>query len=155
DHGRDIGADSGWQPSGHTRAGHQHPGAIDRVLRAQLQRPAGSIRAGRHNSLCPGGHGRGATRLRNVAASDTSRPTATRMLQSPVKCFLLFWRRTVHTPPTGAHMKRLLTLFARPIVRIISLSILIVSVATLVIVTNVGRMMAHSGAVPIPASQAA
>src|SRR5579859_6989445 len=52
-------------------------------------------------------------------------------------------------------MKRLHNLIARPIVRIISLAVLIVSVATLVIVTNVARVMVHSGAQSIPASQAA
>jgi cell division protease FtsH len=52
-------------------------------------------------------------------------------------------------------MKRLHTLLARPVVRIVSLSILIVSVVTLVIITSVGRFTAHSGAQPIPASQAA
>ena len=52
-------------------------------------------------------------------------------------------------------MKRLHHLLARPVVRIISLAVLIVSIATLVIVTNVARVTAHSGARSIPASQAA
>src|SRR5712691_8226596 len=61
----------------------------------------------------------------------------------------------MHTPPTGAPMKRLHQLLAQPIVRIISLAALIVGVLALVIVTNVARLTAHSTAQPIPASQAA
>jgi cell division protease FtsH len=52
-------------------------------------------------------------------------------------------------------MKRLHDLLARPIVRIISLAALIVGLLTLVIVTNVARLTAHSNAQSIPASQAA
>ena len=52
-------------------------------------------------------------------------------------------------------MKRLHHLLARRVVRIISLAVLIVSIAALVIVTNVARVTAHSGARSIPASQAA
>jgi cell division protease FtsH len=52
-------------------------------------------------------------------------------------------------------MKRLHHLLARPVVRIICLAVLIVGVLTLVIVTNVARLTAHSSAQPIPASQAA
>ena len=43
-------------------------------------------------------------------------------------------------------MKRLHDLLARPIVRIISLAALIVGLLTLVIVTNVARLTAHSDA---------
>jgi len=52
-------------------------------------------------------------------------------------------------------MKRLPHLLARPIVRIVSLAALIVGVLTLVVVTNVARLTAHSSAQSIPASQAA
>ena len=52
-------------------------------------------------------------------------------------------------------MKRLHHLLAQPIVRIISLAALIVGVLTLVIVTNVARLTAHSAAQLVPASQAA
>src|ERR1700694_3232343 len=52
-------------------------------------------------------------------------------------------------------MKRLRTPLDRPVVRIVSLAILILGLAALVVVTNVGRLTAHSSAQPIPASQAA
>ena len=52
-------------------------------------------------------------------------------------------------------MKRLPPLLKRPIVRIVGVSILIVSIGTLVVVANLSRLTAHSGALPIAASDAA
>ena len=52
-------------------------------------------------------------------------------------------------------MKRLHTLFARPIVRIVSLSLLIALAVTLIILRNQERLTLHSAAQPIAASEAA
>jgi cell division protease FtsH len=52
-------------------------------------------------------------------------------------------------------MKRLHTLFARPIVRIVSLSLLIALAVTLIILRNQERLTLHSGAQSIAASEAA
>ena len=52
-------------------------------------------------------------------------------------------------------MKRLPPLLAHPVVRVVGISILIVSVAALVVMANLGRFTAHSGAQPIAASEAA
>jgi cell division protease FtsH len=52
-------------------------------------------------------------------------------------------------------MKRLPPLLARPVVRLVGISILIVCLAVLVVLANLGRLTAHSGALPIAASGAA
>jgi cell division protease FtsH len=52
-------------------------------------------------------------------------------------------------------MKRLHTLFARPTARIVSLSVLITIALVLIILRNQERLLAHSGAQSIAASQAA
>jgi cell division protease FtsH len=52
-------------------------------------------------------------------------------------------------------MKRLPPLLAHPVVRVVGISILIVCVATLVVLANLGRLTAHSGAQAIAASDAA
>ena len=51
--------------------------------------------------------------------------------------------------------KRLHTLFTRPIVRVISLSLLVVIAVTLIVLGNYSRWTAHAAAQPIAASQAA
>ena len=52
-------------------------------------------------------------------------------------------------------MRRLPVLLAHPIVRIVSLAVLIACLIVLVVSVNVGRLTAHSGAKAIPASVAA
>jgi cell division protease FtsH len=52
-------------------------------------------------------------------------------------------------------MKRLHTLFNRPITRVVGLSLLIVLGVSLIVIGNYGRLTAHASAQPIAASQAA
>src|SRR5437879_2784521 len=69
--------------------------------------------------------------------------------------FLGFLGPTPQTPSTGARMKRLHVLLARPIVRIVSLSLLFAVAVALIIMGNMSRWTAHSGAQSIAASEAA
>src|SRR6266851_5298104 len=61
-------------------------------------------------------------------------------------------RRLRRPEPT---MKRLQSLFARPIVRIVCLQILVAIAVALILLRNQERLTAHSGAQPIAASEAA